>query len=181
MAKSLKFIKLGDFFSEMFHFTKGAKFAQLYTETRIELPMSSIYRNRVTKKQNHNVQLNFSYSNAVNNMRLKEDKEADFVAAAPKWGTRIPGTPIIMHCKKGETETNAYLMTRVFKSSPSEYYLDNKFVDDIPTVDAIRGDMNKPYSNKAHQGIEKEVIIRTFKLSSIRAITMDGQTHIVEK
>ena len=51
MAKSLKFVNLGDFFSEMFHFTKGAKFAQLYTETRVELPMTSPYRNRVTKKQ----------------------------------------------------------------------------------------------------------------------------------
>ena len=85
-----------------------------------------------------------------------------------------------MHCKKGETETNAYLMTRVLKSSPSEYYLDNKIVDDVPTLDAIRGDMNKSYSNKKHQGVENEVIIRTFRLSSIKAITMDGKTLIVE-
>jgi|ERR1035437_8457504 hypothetical protein len=181
MAKSLKFINVADFFSEMFHFSKGAKFAQLYTETVPDLPKKSPYYGLVTKKQSHNVQLNFSYSNAVNNMRLKEDKEADFVAAAPKWGTRIPGTPIIMHCKKNSTVTEAYLMTRVLKSAPSEYYLDGKFVDDVPTLDAIRGNMNKVYDNKAHQGVEKEVIIRTFKLSSIKAITIDGETKVVEK
>ena len=180
MAKTLKFVKLGDLFSDMFHFSKGAKFAQLYTETVPSLAKSSVFYGKVVKKQTHNVQLNFSYSNAVNNLRLKEGKEADFVPSLPKWGTRIPGTPLLMHCKKGETITEAYLMTRVLKSHPSEYYLNGKFVDSVPILDAIRGDMGKSYSNSKHQGTEGEVIIRTFKLTSIKAVTMDVETHVIE-
>lgn len=181
MAKSLKFISLGDFFSEMYHFSKGAKFAQLYVETVPDLPKKSVYNGRVTKKQSHNIQLNFSYVNAVNNMRLKEDKEADFVASPIKWGVRIPGTPLIMHKKKNASETEAYLMTRVLKSNSSEYYLDGKFVDSVPVLDAIRNDMSKSYDNKKHQGTDGEVIIRTFKFSSIKGITIDGETKVVEK
>lgn len=181
MSKPIRFGSLGDLFSKAFHITKGASFAQLYTEVTPDLPKSSKYCGRVTKKQCHNVQLNFSYQNAVNNQLMLEGREADFIASIPKWGTRIPGTPLISHIKKGETETSFYLMTRVLKSQQAAYFLDGKEVLDVPIVDAIRGDMRAPYNNKAHQGIEKEVIIRTFKLDSIRAITMDGETLVVEK
>ena len=176
MAKAIKFGSLGDLFSKAFHFSKGAKFAQIYTETELDLPKSSQYYGRVKKKQNHNVQLNFNYSNAVNNQLMAEGYEPTFTAQAPKWGTRIPGTPLISHVKKGSDITSFYLMTRPLRSSQADYYLDGKFVDSIPLLDAIRGDMKAVYSNAKHQGIEKEVIIRTFALSSIRAITLDGET-----
>jgi hypothetical protein len=181
MAKAIKFGSLGDLFSKAFHFTKGASFAQLYTEVEPDLPKSSEFYGRVKKKQNHNVQLNFNYSNAVNNQLMMEGSEPTFAAQAPKWGTRIPGTPLISHVKKGSDITSFYLMTRVLRSSPADYFLDGVFVDSIPMLAAIMGDMPARYSNAKHQGIEKEVIIRTFKLDSIRAITMDGETLVVEK
>jgi uncharacterized protein affecting Mg2+/Co2+ transport len=59
--------------------------------------------------------------------------------------------------------------------------LDGRSVDDVPTLDLLRGDMNKSYSNSKHQGTDSEVIIRTFKLASIKAITIDHETHVVEK
>ena len=180
MAKTLKFVKLGDLFSEMFHFSKGAKFAQLYTEVTPKFNKSSKFYGHVTKKQSHNVQLNFSYPNAVNNLRLKEDKLPDFIPALPSWGTRIPGTPLIMHCKKGEEITEAYLMTRVLKSAPSVYCFDGLVVDSIPMLDAIKKETYKSNSGSKNQGTESEVIIRTFKLSSIKAVTMDGETHVIE-
>ena len=198
MAKTIKFGSLGDLFSKAFHFTKGASFAQLYTETEVDLTKSALsdvqatflptqplhlwagYKDiKVTKKQSHNCQLNFNYSNAVNNQRMAEGGDCDFVAQAPKWGTRIPGTPLISHVKKGSDITSFYLMTRVLRSTPSDYYINGKFVDSIPVVEAIQNSI-KHYPSKS-QGIEKEVIIRTFKLDSIRAITMDGETLVVEK
>jgi hypothetical protein len=181
MSKAIRFGSLGDLFTKSFHVTRGASFAQLYTEVVPDLPKSSPYYGKVTKKQCHNVQLNFSYSNAVNNMRLTEGKEADFTPSLPKWGSRIVGTPLLTHMKKGDTETTFYLITRVLKSQQAGYFLNGEEVLDIPTLDSIRGDMRAPYSNKAHQGIEHEVVIRTFKLNSIRAITMDGETLVVEK
>ena len=180
MAKSLRFVDLGEFFTEMFNFTKGAKFAQLYTLTDVSLPKSNQYHGRVTKQSCINVQLNFNYANAVNNMREKEGKERDFTPAAIKWGTRIPYTPLIMHTRKGETEQTAYLMTRVLRFNPPAYFIDGKQVLDIPTLDEIKDDLAS-YSNKEHQGVDQEVIIRTYKLSSIKAITLDGETLVVEK
>lgn len=177
----IKFGSLGDLFSKAFHFSKGAKFAQLYTEVDVPLPKSSKYHGRVKKKQEHNVQLNFNYANAVNNQLMMEGLDPTFKPAIPSWGQRIPGTPLISHCKKGTDITSFYLMTRVLRSSQAGYFLDGRPVLDIPVLDAIRGDMKAVYSNKKHQGIEKEVIIRTFKLDSIRAITMDGETLVVEK
>jgi len=181
VSKSIRFGSLGDLFTKAYHFTRGTSFAQLYTEVEVPLPKSSPYHDRVKKRQCHNVQLNFSYSNAVNNMRLQENLEPTFIPSIPKWGTRLPGTPLISHLKKGDTETTFYLMTRVLKSQQADYYLDGRPVYDIPILDAIRDDMRAPYSNRKHQGVEHEVIIRTFKLNSIRAITMGGETLVVEK
>lgn len=198
MAKAIKFGSLGDLFSKAFHITKGATFASLYTETEVDLTLGAIeevkevflptqplhlwndYKDiKVTKKQNHNCQLNFSYSNAVNNQRMLEGGDPDFIPQAPKWGTRIPGTPLISHIKKGSDITSFYLMTRVLRSTPSDYYINGKFVDSIPVVEAIKGNV-RHYPSKS-QGTEKEIVIRTFKLDSIKAITMDGETLVVER
>jgi hypothetical protein len=180
MSKPIKFGTLGDLFSKAFHFTKGAKFAQIYTSVDPIESKGSEYAGRVQKKQNHNVQLNFSYQNAVNNQRIAEGLDHDFIAQAPKWGTRIPGTPLISHIKKGSDITSFYLMTRVLRSSPASYYLDGNQILDAPLLDEVLGHTKATYSNKS-QGTEKEICIRTFKLDSIRAITLDSETLVVEK
>lgn len=179
-AKAIKFGTLGDLFSKAYHFTKGAKFAQIHTAVDPIKAKASIYAGRVVKRQSHNVQLNFSYSNAVNNQRMAEGLDPDFVPQAPKWGTRVPGTPLISHTKKGTDITSFYLMTRVLRSMPASYYLDGQQVLDVLLLDDVLGHTRASYSNKS-QGLEKEIIIRTFKLDSIKAITMDGETLVVEK
>lgn len=181
MATPIRFVDVPDLFTRLFNVTKGATFAQLFVVTKPPLPKSSCYYDRVEKKQTHNVQLNGIYSNAVNNQLMAEGKEPEFVPKELSWGVRIPGTPLLQHRKKGESEVSTYLMTRVLKSSPSSFFLDGKHIDDLPTLDLVLGHMRQPYSNKAHQGVDKEIIIRTFKLDSIRAITLDGETLIVER
>lgn len=180
MAKRLRFVDLGEFFTEMFNFSKGAKFAQLYTLTEVPLPKSNQYHGRVTKQSCINVQLNFNYSNAVNNQLEKEGKSRDFSAGKLPWGTRISGTPLLMHTKKGSTEPTAYLVARVLRFLAPTYFLDGLQVLDLPILEAIKEDLGS-YSNAEHQGVEKEIVIRTYKLSSIKAITLDGETLVVEK
>lgn len=163
---------------------KGAQFVTIYTETVPPmLKTNNPFLGRVFCRQRHNVQLNFLYEAAVNRVRDKEGKIPDFEAKLPKWGTQIEGTPFRIHLKKGDSEPTVYLRTRVLRSEVKEYYLDKQFVDDLPTRDQIISFIPKKEGSWASQGVdeEHEIIVRDFKVVSIRAITHNGETYIIER
>lgn len=125
---------------------------------------------RVNKKQKSNVFIKFDYANSVNKARLNEGKEADFVAQPRKWGVHIPNSPLIEH--NGEF----YLEARFLSNEPKvEYILDNneeitkdKIVAFLPPIKE---------STSSSQDLDKEIIMRDFKLKSIQEITMSGITY----
>lgn len=128
------------------------------------------YYGRVNKKQKSNVFIKFDYANSVNKARLNEGKEADFVPQQRKWGVHVPNSPLIEH--NGEF----YLEARFLNNEPKvEYILDNK--EEI-TKDKIE-DFLPPVkeSTSTTQDLDKEIIMRDFKLKSIHEITFNGVTY----
>lgn len=179
----MKFVELQDLIKTLYP-EKSPVFVELYVETEPTMRKgANPFLGRVKTRQKHNCQVNFNYENAVNNVLKKEGKDPEFEAGSLKWGTLIYGTPFLVHTKKGSSDPSVYLRTRVLKSGIKEYYLDGKFVDHIPLRDQIISFIPAKEGSWAHQGVnaENEVIVRTFKMESIKAITHRGETYVVEK
>lgn len=172
---------------ETMHHLRGARIVTLHTEVEpaIKKPKTSWMAGRILKRSKINCVINFHYSNAVNKQREREAAplmehplvlagvatiEVEYFEALPrKWGTRIDGTPLITH--KGEW----YLETKVERVYDTEYLLDNKPVDksEISEYLVERG------GESARQGVEKQIILRDYKVSSLRAITMGGKIILI--
>lgn len=148
---------------------RTATFATITTVTEPQMKKTgNPYLGRIRKKQTMNVVINFDYANSVNNQLKKEDKEATFVPHARKWGERIQGTCLIQH--KGQV----YLEAKPNgKPSASEYLFDGEPIEKAK----IALYLPKENSNADHQGVEKEIIIRDFKLSSIAEIKLQGEQY----
>lgn len=175
MANLISFKKLEEMVTLLFNYNKGTTFMGLYTETFPIKKVSSPYFGKLTCRRHYNVIVNFDYTGAVNRQRIKEGKEADFVAHSKGWYERVEKTPLLKH-KKTET---LYLRTWVQFAGPASYFLDGKQVLDIPELEKISADLPIKYASKS-QKLEKEIGFKIFKLSSIKAVTVDHATHIVQ-
>ena len=95
------------------------------------------------------------------------DAEGDgavFELSPRAWGERINGTPFVTHKDADYLEV---IFNRVIST---EYFLDGHPID----KDSIIGlPATKPEGNQG--GLEEKVIIRTYKLSSIKAIRAFGE------
>jgi hypothetical protein len=149
----------------------GTTMASIVVETipDIKNPKTSGMTDRLRKRSYVSITLGFNYSNSVNRQRTKEGVEPDFEALPRKWGTRIPKTSLVEH--KGEL----YLETKINRVIDTKYILDGQEVQYGDIEQYLRA---KPQSS-GRQGVNNEIILRDYKLSSIVAITMFGQTYIV--
>lgn len=109
------------------------------------------------------------YENMVMRRLAQEGKDpASFELKPRKWGTRIEGTPFVEH------KNELYLEVIFLRPGRSHYVIDgNVHID----RSAIIG-LEDPVVNEEQQGgLENKVFIRTFKIDSITAITVNGQRH----
>jgi hypothetical protein len=167
---------------------RTATFATLTTIT--DAPMNkgnNPFYGRVKKQTTINVTLNFIYANSVNNQRIKEsqfgEKKAQsdireeiglaadvFVPHARKWGERIQGTTLVQH-KGGvyvEYKANG-------KPQSVEYLLDGNKVDKSEVALYLK----EANSNKEHQGVEKEIILRDVNINNIKEIVLNKETYSI--
>lgn len=153
----------------------GTTFISIDTETDVKLtggkknPMQGRVKKRVTGSnvmvfQNKNTN---GYANMVRRRLEKEGKDPDSFELKPRtWGKRLKGTPFVEH--KGEY----YIEVIFLHPGKTEYLLDGKVVP----KDVIVG--LPPAKKEAHQGgLDNKVIIRTYKVSSIKGITIDKQHY----
>lgn len=125
----------------------------------------------VTKRSRVNVTINFNYGNSVNYQREREDGE-DFEPFEPeprKWGERVEGTPLVEH--KGRF----YLEAKIERVLETEY-----IGPDGNTID--REDMEDylySSSGSSRQDVEDPVILRDYKLESIRQISVNSDNFVV--
>lgn len=148
---------------------KGATPATFEAITDVKMnKTNNPYYERVTKKQKSNVFINFNYANAVNKQLTKEGKEADFVPQPRKWGVKVPGTPLVLH------DGAYYLEARFLNNEPKVEYL----VDGVPTDKAVLETYLPAKKQSKSQGTDQEIIIRAFKIESMRSITFGGKTYV---
>lgn len=150
---------------------KGTTFASIKTRTLVRMSKKAIAScpfGQIAKESTVSVTLGFHYAKSVNRQRDREGLEADFVAEPRAWGERISGTPIVKH--NGEF----YLECKVERSIGHQYYDEtgNPLSDD--DVDAYL-----PDRGASRQGVEREIVIRDYKLDSIRSITLNGTVYAV--
>lgn len=127
---------------------------------------------KVAKKQNVMFFCNSnnnSYNDMVKRRLVKEGKNPEtFVLGKRPWGTRLPDTPFIEH--KG----NLYVEV-IFLQSPKDVVY---FLDGAPIAKSdIQGlPVDKPSTGQG--GLDDKVVLRTFKLSSIKALKM-GELSVI--
>ncbi len=115
--------------------------------------------------------VNWIYSNSVNNQRVREDKVNDFVPESRKWGERrllASGniSPFVDH------KTNVYLELKVERSLGYHY--------EMPDGTIVPNQNIEPYlpaRRPTRQGLDKEVILRDYRLDSITSITVNRERY----
>ncbi len=164
---------------------KGATFATIVTETEPAFNKFSRTKdalgnkvpcpyNEVVKVSTMNITINFIYANSVNRAQVKEGSEGDFTPAPRKWGERVEGTPFVMHDGKIYLEAKA-------NAAPSQLaYIDKTTGAEVDKA-LLEDYLPVKKSNAAHQGLseENEIIVRDFKLLSIKEIKMNGEYYAV--
>ncbi len=153
----------------------GATFISLTTETdpRLLGGKKNPHKGNVQKVmcggnvmifQNKNIH---GYDAMVKRRLTKEGKDpSSFELADRKWGVRVPNTPFVEH--KGEY----YLEVIFLHTGAIHYELGGKLIHSRN----VRGLPKKPVEGK-QGGLNDKVIIRTFKVSSIRSLVIDGQEY----
>jgi hypothetical protein len=165
-------------FENMLMATRGAQFVKLRTVTEVRIPGGiKTLNGRVLKCADVVVQIGVNYQNAVNNQLRREGSSLEFVAQPRKWGTRVRHadgrlTPFVEH------NGAAYLEAKIVNPLVHMYFLerDGKAMPiAAELVEPLLPDTRA--GARATQGTESPVILRDYKLESIRQVTMGGETY----
>jgi len=154
----------------------GSTFATIVSETDVKMnKKNNPYYGTITKLTRANVNINFIYANAVNNARLKEGKEADFVPQARKWGEKVPGTPLVLH------EGKYYLECRFlgYEKTKSIYFHNTDTGSALIEKSIIEEYLPKVSESKT-QDLENEIVLRSFKIESIREVFVNKIHYTVD-
>lgn len=155
------------------HTVNGSAFAGIDTITDVTLTggKKNPQQGRVTKVMNGaHIQLfsnkngNNAYENMVNKRLAAEGKPADFQVSPRKWGHRVKDVPMVEH--NGEL----YLEAVFIKAGAVHYLLDGQ---PVAESDIIGLPVKKEYEDQ-QGGVDNKVQLRTFKLSSIKALRIAG-------
>jgi hypothetical protein len=158
---------------------KGADFITFSALTEVKVNKSAViggikqtnpFFGRIAKESTVNAQINFNYENAVNNRREKEGSDRDFQTAGLKWGNKNHNNSIVYN--NGQW----YLQVRVLKGYGTRYFVDGK---ETPKSE-IEAYLPVKKEGSGRQGVEDEIIIRTYKLDNINSITMNGSVVQIE-
>lgn len=125
---------------------------------------------RIIKRQKNSSVMVFQnkttngYRNMVRKRLLAEGKDPEsFVIEPRRWGTRLPGLPIVEH------EGQYYLEVIFLTPGPVEYLLDGRTPIQLQDIIGLR-DLPPPEQG----GLSRKVQLRVVKFDSIRHISIDG-------
>jgi hypothetical protein len=158
----------------VFNNVEKPTFVNLVTNTivRMNKKGNPYYEDKVIKHQSSNFYIGSTYEDRVNNNRLKEDKENDFVSSIPS-GKRHISKCILTDTK---TETKFYLMCEWFKRSYPKisYEFQNDSIDKVLFEDYL---VKRTESVK--QDLDKKVNIVTYGIESIKEVRMNKTLYIL--
>lgn len=150
---------------EILEAKKGCEFAKVVCQSDAKLLKTGNTLGAVEKRSTMLVNIGWGYENAVNNQRLREGKEADFQAEGRKWGVRR-NSKIVEH--KGQ----------LYVTMKSEQHFDTTFIQGDVILDKTLVEPFLPKRAKAEtQELDKDVMPLDYKVSSIKQITLRGETY----
>jgi hypothetical protein len=151
----------------------GGTFVGIDTVTEVKLRggRKNPHQGRVTKRMTGaqimvftNAETN-AYDAMVRRRLADEGRDPDsFQLGERAWGTRVAGTPFVEH--RGEY----YLETIFMRPGDVEYQLDGAPVQ----KDQIEGLEEREVNPDSQAGLDRKVVIRTFKLDSIVGLRAMG-------
>lgn len=129
---------------------------------------------RVEKESEVNGVVNWNYENAVTAQRIREGHPEPLFAAEPrKWGSRVIGTPFVVHNVNDEVRTYLEMKVEKIIDGPPIYYLDHEVIEDAKTLAHVKSWIT-PSKQAATQETKKEIIIRDYNLKTIKLIRFGG-------
>ncbi len=150
--------------------SKGATPITMTTATPVtRIKAKNPWGKNLIKVSRVNGMIGWIYKNSVNNQRARENKTEDFHAQPRAWGKRLPGTPLVEH------KDSFYLELKVENVHETPRYLHIEDGSRIPS-DKVKEYL---YSSKSssRQGLDREVILRDYKLSNILQITIRREKY----
>lgn len=150
---------------------KGAKILNVVSVTQPDLTggKKNPFNNRILRLSSQNVQINYDYENAVNNIRAKNGEAKDFEASSSWYHVVVDEqgrlTPWARHNKTDEL----YLRYRLLNSNKS-------IIIDSESGDEISFDVIAPYMRKSSSTTGVEA--RTMKLDNVKAVVLGGVTYV---
>jgi hypothetical protein len=126
---------------------------------------------KVNKLAKVNGFLGTDYAAAVNRQQVREGGEGDFIPSAPPWGVLRDDKVLVDHKGKVYVQINARSV-----SGDVQYVSDT---GDVLTRDDVAPYLPAKSSNREHQNVDREVVIRRYSIDSITAVNARGQRWIV--
>lgn len=110
------------------------------------------------------------YENMVKRRLAQEGKDPEsFQLGERSWGTRIEGTPFVEH------NGALYLEVIFLKAGKVHFEHGVRPIDQA----AIQGLKQTDFDYGSQAGLTDQVVIRTFKAESIKAVTINGARHVL--
>lgn len=142
----------------------GTNFATMTTRTDARARKTGNPFGTVYKVARVNIAIGTDYEAGVNRQRTREGNEGTFTAQGRQWGTVIGGAVV-------ENRGKLYLRCKVERSLAYHYEdADGNLLDPA----AVKPFLPSP-RKATNQGVQRDVIERSYALTSILSISIDGQ------
>ena len=148
---------------------KGCPFASIVVETEPRMRKTDNPHMGTVKRSSMAIQLGIVYENSVNNQRDRENVEERVEVQERRWGQRIPKTTMVEH------NGSFYLEAKIVNVKETAYFNNGVEID----AEELKPFLYVRKQSKT-QGDEKPVVLRDFKMSSIRELKLNGNHYMVE-
>lgn len=157
---------------------KGCKIATITYTSIVKLPKKYGITGVVEKVVTKQVQLNYSYENAVNNRLAKQGTQADFQAQSLPWGAWVVGQENKLIEHKGDLYLRMYSVNTTTKSQTT-YFVNNQVASDEQqkVIALYEQSKNQQVGTQSAVGLQaNQVRPMNIKLSNVLELKVDGQT-----
>ncbi len=116
--------------------------------------------------------INWRYARSVNRQRVREDKHPDFKSDERAWGNPVALCPLVVHLLD-----TAHFYLEMKRERVERWYFDVDTLKQVPETEVL------PYLKRrkpSRQGLDREVILRDYRLDHIAEITINGETWKID-
>ncbi len=155
---------------------KGCQFGTIETLTTLDKFPKKYGLGVITKYSKREIQINYSYQNAVNNRLQKQGNDSNFVSEPLRWGQWVKGqeNKIIEH------NGDYYLRIYAYKGGKVEniYFINGELAttEQIEIIKEWERKQHKPSARQTENGLtENQVQPSSPKFSNILSLKVNGE------